>query len=54
MTLKSIQAGRVHPSDLDPDSGVETADAVLHEIAEDARRLKNRYAKETVVPEGGE
>ena len=24
------------------------------EIAEDARRLKNRYAKETVVPEGGE
>jgi hypothetical protein len=54
MTLKSIQARRASPVDLDADSGVETADAVLLEIAEDARRLKNRYAKETVVPEGGE
>jgi hypothetical protein len=27
---------------------------ILLEIGEDARRLKNRYLKETVVPEGGE
>jgi len=32
----------------------ETGQRVLREIAEDARRLKNRYPKETVVPEGGE
>lgn len=32
----------------------ETGQKVLLEIAEDARRLKNRYLKETVVPEGGE
>jgi hypothetical protein len=54
MTLKSIQAGRANPTALDPDVAEETADAVLLEIGEDARRLKNRYAKETVVPEGGE
>lgn len=34
-----------------PDAGGER---VLLEIAEDARRLENRYPKETVVPEGGE
>ena len=33
---------------------LETGRRVLSEIAEDARRLKNRYLKETVVPEGGE
>jgi hypothetical protein len=54
MTLKSIQTGRANLTALDPDVAEETADAVLLEIAEDARRLKNRYAKETVVPEGGE
>jgi hypothetical protein len=27
---------------------------ILLEIGEDARRLKNRYLKETIVPEGGE
>ncbi|HEY7820409.1 MAG TPA: hypothetical protein VIG29_19450 [Vicinamibacteria bacterium] len=32
----------------------ETGQEVLLEIAEDARRLKNRYPKETIVPEGGE
>lgn len=37
-----------------PGEGVETAEQLLLEIAEDARRLKNRYARETVVPEGGE
>lgn len=40
--------------DLDRDAELETPDKVLLEIAEDARRLKNRYPKETVVPEGGE
>jgi hypothetical protein len=42
--------------DLDREVGptVETGQEVLLEIAEDARRLKNRYPKETVVPEGGE
>jgi hypothetical protein len=33
---------------------IETGQKVLSEIAEDARRLKNRYPKETIVPEGGE
>jgi hypothetical protein len=33
---------------------VQKVQEVLLEIAEDARRLKNRYPKETVVPEGGE
>ncbi len=33
---------------------VEVQEEVLREIGEDARRLKNRYLKETVVPEGGE
>ncbi len=33
---------------------LETGHRVLSEIAEDARRLKNRYPKETLVPEGGE
>ncbi len=36
--------------DLEADRGEE----ILLEIAEDARRLKNRYPAETVVPEGGE
>lgn len=44
---------------VDPDREAETetpeaGQKVLREIAEDARRLKNRYPKETVVPEGGE
>jgi vacuolar-type H+-ATPase subunit E/Vma4 len=30
------------------------AERILLEIGEDARRLKSRYSKETVVPEGGE
>ena len=33
---------------------VQRVQKVLLEIGEDARRLKNRYPKETVVPEGGE
>jgi hypothetical protein len=33
---------------------VEASERVLAEISEDARRLKNRYPKETRVPEGGE
>lgn len=43
--------------DLDREAETETTETsqkVLLEIAEDARRLKNRYSKETVVPEGGE
>jgi hypothetical protein len=40
--------------DFDRDQGVENAEELLLEIAEDARRVKSRYAKETVVPEGGE
>jgi hypothetical protein len=32
----------------------DTGQELLLEIEEDARRLKNRYLKETVVPEGGE
>jgi hypothetical protein len=32
----------------------QTGEEILAEIAEDARRLKNRYPKDTVVPEGGE
>ena len=38
----------------EPVQPVEKVQEVLLEIAEDARRLKNRYPKETVVPEGGE
>jgi hypothetical protein len=34
--------------------GRKPGEEILAEIAEDARRLKNRYPKETVVPEGGE
>ncbi len=33
---------------------VKEVQEILLEIGEDARRLKNRYLKETVVPEGGE
>jgi hypothetical protein len=40
--------------DREAETTPETGQKVLLEIAEDARRLKNRYPKETVVPEGGE
>ena len=40
--------------DREAEETTETGQKVLLEIAEDARRLKNRYPKETVVPEGGE
>jgi len=40
--------------DREAEPTTETGQKVLLEIAEDARRLKNRYPKETVVPEGGE
>jgi hypothetical protein len=40
--------------DRDPAENVESAEELLLEIAEDARRVKHRYARETVVPEGGE
>ncbi len=33
---------------------LEPGQKVLLEIQEDARRLKNRYPKEAIVPEGGE
>ena len=39
--------------DVDRESEVETRE-VLDEIAEDARKVKSRYLKDTVVPEGGE
>ncbi len=32
----------------------DKVDALLQDIADDARRRSDRYAKETVVPEGGE
>ncbi|HEY7698936.1 MAG TPA: hypothetical protein VIE88_11000 [Vicinamibacteria bacterium] len=43
--------------EVDREARPETTEAsqrVLLEIGEDARRLKNRYSKETIVPEGGE
>ena len=40
--------------DREAEPTTEPVQEVLLEIAEDARRLKNRYPKETVVPEGGE
>ena len=42
------------PIELDRDADLESAEKVLLEIEEDARRLNNRYPKETIVPEGGE
>ena len=36
------------------DLQVDRSDEMLLEIGEDARRLKNRYPAETIVPEGGE
>ena len=50
------QRARNEPLDLDreADKTNEAGQEILLEIAEDARRLKNRYPKETVVPEGGE
>jgi hypothetical protein len=40
--------------DFDQRPDVDGGERVLLEIAEDARKLENRYPKETVVPEGGE
>jgi hypothetical protein len=40
--------------DFDREPEVESPEQVLEEIAADARKLKNRYLKDTVVPEGGE
>ncbi|HEY7697912.1 MAG TPA: hypothetical protein VIE88_05815 [Vicinamibacteria bacterium] len=43
--------------DLDREAEIktnETTQKLLQEIAEDARRLKNRYPKDTLVTEGGE
>lgn len=40
--------------DFDRETEVESPEKVLHEIAEDARRVKGRYLEDTVVPEGGE
>ena len=36
------------------DRDIDRADRVLLEIADDARKLKDRYLSETIVPEGGE
>jgi hypothetical protein len=41
-------------TDYHRDAEVESAERVLLEIADDARKVKNRYAKETEVAEGGE
>jgi len=40
--------------DFDRQPDVDRGETILLEIAEDARKLENRYPKETVVPEGGE
>lgn len=42
------------PTDRVQDDALTSAEQILLEIREDARRLKGRYSKETVVPEGGE
>jgi hypothetical protein len=42
------------PTDLVPEEERESAEQILLEIREDARKLKNRYLKETIVAEGGE
>ncbi|HSF17110.1 MAG TPA: hypothetical protein VLK65_16285 [Vicinamibacteria bacterium] len=36
------------------EADVDRAEELLLEITDDARRLENRYLKETIVPEGGE
>jgi hypothetical protein len=45
---------RVEPIDPAVEDELARAERILLEIREDARRLKSRYLKETVVPEGGE
>jgi len=42
--------------DIEPrqDADVDTTSEILREIARDARSLKARYLRETIVPEGGE
>lgn len=42
------------PIDLVQQDDLTSAEQILLEIRDDARRLKSRYSKETVVPEGGE
>jgi hypothetical protein len=42
------------PLDRVQEDELARAERILLEIREDARRLKNRYLQETVVPEGGE
>lgn len=42
------------PIDRVQEDELTRAEQILLEIREDARRLKSRYSKETVVPEGGE
>lgn len=49
-----MTAKRKEKVDLDREAEIQSAEEILLEISEDARRLKGRYARETVVPEGGE
>lgn len=49
---------RAHPEnrpvELEPVPGDEALDDALHEIAEDARIKPRRYARDALVPGGGE
>lgn len=49
--MEPIRQYEIEP---DPDVDVDKTREVLLEIAADARALKTRYLRETVVPEGGE
>ena len=47
-SIRKENIERKHEADLDP------IERVLQDIAEDARALKHRYLRDTIVPEGGE